>query len=231
MPLNKQVLLASATYPEEIVRFSQRYMRDMTCIRLVDSQAPSLLGIEQYCLSVRYHPVESFLFEQKVLLLLRLLPQLKFRQCLIFSNLRMRSAAVCERLKTLGYESTFTSGSLAQHRRSKAMKDMYKHKCQILVTTDLTSRGLDFDSVDFVVSMDLPNDGETYLHRIGRAGRFGAFGCALTIVSQGDEQNQLEKIRNEFQLNLISIEENSFDRLAQSLERISVNNKNEHDSQ
>ena len=223
MPANKQVLLASATYPEHLVRFSDRYMRDMTCIRLVDSQAPSLVGIEQFCLRVRFHPVESFLFEQKVSLLLRLVPQLKFRQCLIFSILRMRSAAVCERLKTLGYEATFTSGSLAQHRRSKAMKDMYKHKCQILVTTDLTSRGLDFDSVDFVVSMDLPNDGETYLHRIGRAGRFGAFGCALTIVAQGDEEKQLEKLRDEYQLTLVSIGEDSFDRLAQSLERIEKN--------
>ncbi|CAF4914045.1 unnamed protein product, partial [Rotaria magnacalcarata] len=62
------------------------------------------------------------------------------------------------------------------------MRDMYKHKCQILVTTDLTSRGIDLDFVDFVISMDLPNDSETYLHRIGRAGRFGAYGCSLTIV-------------------------------------------------
>ncbi|CAF4567925.1 unnamed protein product, partial [Rotaria sp. Silwood2] len=220
MPSNKQVLLASATYPEHMVRFSERYMRDMACVRLVDSESPSLIGIQQFYILIPHHPIDSYLFEQKVLLLLRILPQLKFRQCLIFSNLRMRSSAVCERLKSLGYETTYTSSSLAQNRRTKAMRDMYKHKCQILVTTDLTSRGIDLDYVDFVISMDLPNDSETYLHRIGRAGRFGAYGCSLTIVAHGDEQKLLEKIQNEFKLNLIETDENQqFQLLINALEQ------------
>ncbi|CAF1266588.1 unnamed protein product [Rotaria sordida] len=227
MPSNKQVLLASATYPEHMIRFSERYMRDMTCIRLVDSESPSLIGIQQFYIIIPYHPIDSYLFEQKVLLLLRILPQLKFRQCLIFSNLRMRSSAICERLKSLGYETTYTSSSLTQNRRTKAMRDMYKHKCQILVTTDLTSRGIDLDFVDFVISMDLPNDSETYLHRIGRAGRFGAYGCSLTIVSDGDEQKQLEKIQNEFKLNLIGTDENQqFQLLINALEQVNMNIKN-----
>ncbi|CAF0994589.1 unnamed protein product [Adineta steineri] len=227
MPLNKQVLLASATYPEHIVRFSERYMRDMTCIRIIDSDSPSLIGIQQYSILIPYHPIESYLFEQKVLLLLRLLPQLKFRQCVIFSNLRMRSSAVCERLKSLGYETTYTSSSLTQNRRTKAMRDMYKHKCQILVTTDLTSRGIDLDNVDFVISMDLPNDHETYLHRIGRAGRFGAYGCSLTILSHGDEQKQLENIQNEYKLNLIEIDEQQkFQLLSNALEQVTMNIQN-----
>ena len=224
MPSNKQVLLASATYPERLVRFSERYMRDMTCVRLVDAESPSLLGIEQFYLTIAHHPIDSYLFEQKVLLLLRLLPQLKFRQCLIFSNLRMRSSAVCERLKSLGYEVTYTSSSLAQNRRTKAMRDMYKHKCQILVTTDLTSRGIDLDFVDFVISMDLPTDSETYLHRIGRAGRFGAFGCALTLLSRGDELKQLESIRSEYRLNLIEIDDDQrLPLLIDALEKVNVN--------
>jgi len=139
----------------------------------------------------------------------------------------MRSSAVCERLKSLGYETTYTSSSLTQNRRTKAMRDMYKHKCQILVTTDLTSRGIDLDYVDFVISMDLPNDMETYLHRIGRAGRFGAYGCSLTIVSHGDEQKQLEKIQNEYKLNLIEIDENQqFHLLINALEQVTMNIKN-----
>jgi ATP-dependent RNA helicase DDX20 len=111
---------------------------------------------------------------------------------------------------------------LTQNRRTKAMRDMYKHKCQILVTTDLTSRGIDFDSVDFVISMDLPHDSETYMHRIGRAGRFGAYGCALTIVSHGDEYKQLQKIENEYQLNLIEIHDTAQSclQLIQTLEQI-----------
>ncbi|CAF2263978.1 unnamed protein product [Rotaria magnacalcarata] len=226
MPLNKQVLLASATYPEQLIRFSERYMRDVTCIRLVDSQSPSLIGIQQLYMLIPHHPLDSHLFEQKVLLLLRILPELKFRQCLIFSNLRMRSSAVCERIKSLGYETTYTSSSLAQNRRTKAMRDMYKHKCQILVTTDLTSRGIDLDFVDFVISMDLPNDSETYLHRIGRAGRFGAYGCSLTIVAQGDEQKQLEKIQNEYKLNLIETDESQrFQVLTNALEQVTMNVK------
>jgi len=230
MPSNKQVLLASATYPEHIVRFSERYMRDMTCVRLVDSEYPSLIGIQQYYILIPFHPIDSYLFEQKVLLLLRILPQLKFRQCLIFSNLRMRSSAVCERLKCLGYEATYTSSSLTQNRRTKAMRDMYKNKCQILVTTDLTSRGIDLDNVDFVISMDLPNDSETYLHRIGRAGRFGAYGCSLTIVSNGDEKKQLEKIQNEYKLDLIEIDENQqFQLLSNSLEQVNLNIQNSSD--
>ena len=199
-------------------------MRDMTCVRLVDAESPSLLGIEQFYLTIAHHPIDSYLFEQKVLLLLRLLPQLKFRQCLIFSNLRMRSSAVCERLKSLGYEVTYTSSSLAQNRRTKAMRDMYKHKCQILVTTDLSSRGIDLDFVDFVISMDLPTDSETYLHRIGRAGRFGAFGCALTLLSRGDELKQLESIRSEYRLSLIEIDDDQrLPLLIDALEKVNVN--------
>jgi ATP-dependent RNA helicase DDX20 len=107
------------------------------------------------------------------------------------------------------------------------MRDMYKHKCQILVTTDLTSRGIDLDSVDFVISMDLPNDSETYLHRIGRAGRFGAYGCALTIVSHGEEQKQLEKIENEYKLKLIEIDENQqVQCLINALEQVNMNIEN-----
>lgn len=226
MPSNKQVLLASATYPEHIVRFSERYMREMSCIRLVDSESPSLLGIQQFYTTIPHHPLDAYLFEQKVLLLLRFLPQIKFRQCLIFSNLRLRSSAVCERLKSLGYETTFTSSSLTQQRRTKAMRDMYKHKCQILVTTDLTSRGIDLDYVDFVISMDLPPDSETYLHRIGRAGRFGAYGCALTIVSQGEEEKQLNQLRQQYQLNLIEIDENERrNLLIHAMEQVNMSTK------
>lgn len=224
MPSNKQVVLVSATYPESLVRFSERYMREMSSVRLVENKTASLVGIKQFHTFIDFHPIDSNLFEQKVQFLLKILPQLKFRQCLIFSNFRLRSSAVCERLKNLGFQSTFTSGGLAQQRRSKAMRQMYKHQCQVLVTTDLTSRGLDFDSVDFVVSMDLPAESETYLHRIGRAGRFGAFGSSLTIVARGDEQESFRKIQQDFQLNSIEIQQNlcELPLLIESLEKIQI---------
>jgi superfamily II DNA/RNA helicase len=75
--------------------------------------------------------------------------------------------------------------------------------------------------------MDLPNDSETYLHRIGRAGRFGAYGCALTIVAHGDEQKQLDKIQNEYKLNLIEIDENQrVQSLIDALEQVNIHNEN-----
>ena len=78
-----------------------------------------------------------------------------------------------DRLNTKGWPTTFISGSQDQQRRLTAMAKLKKHHCRVLVSTDLTSRGIDAENVNLVVNMDIPYDHETYLHRVGRAGRFG----------------------------------------------------------
>uniref|UniRef100_UPI00358F5E23 histone-lysine N-methyltransferase SUV39H2-like isoform X5 n=2 Tax=Myxine glutinosa TaxID=7769 RepID=UPI00358F5E23 len=83
---------------------------------------------------------------------------------------------------------------MTQSQRLEAMERLKHFKCRVLISTDLMSRGIDADKVNLVVNMEVPKDWETYLHRVGRAGRFGTYGLAVTFCSQGEEESQLKSI-------------------------------------
>lgn len=92
-------------------------------------------------------------------------------------------------MQSHGWPATWISGSLVQKVRQEAVAKLREFRCRILLSTDLTSRGLDIENVNVVLNLDIPHDGETYLHRIGRAGRYGSHGIAVSIVSEKELPN------------------------------------------
>ena len=90
---------------------------------------------------------------------------------------------LCDKLNALDWKTEYISADKCQTERLKAMAKLRKYKCRVLVSTDLTARGIDVHNINLVVNMDTPFDAQTYLHRIGRAGRFGKLWSILTIIS------------------------------------------------
>ncbi|XP_061175888.1 probable ATP-dependent RNA helicase DDX20 [Saccostrea echinata] len=193
LPENKQMLALSATYPEYLAQHLTSYMRNPTFLRLNISD-PALLGIKQFRKVVAYHALPNKVFDNKTKVVIELLSSVNFQQCLIFSNLQTRAQNMADALISHGWPTAYIAGSHDQKDRNEAMSQLKTYKCRVLISTDLTSRGIDADKVNMVINLDVPKDHETYLHRIGRAGRFGTFGAAVTIVSHGQEEKELNKV-------------------------------------
>jgi superfamily II DNA/RNA helicase len=97
-------------------------------------------------------------------------------------------------LKTLGWAAIWLTGGQDQHRRLEAVASLREFRCRVLLSTDLTARGIDAENVNLVINLDIPHSGPTYLHRIGRAGRYGSHGIAISLVADGKELTQFRKM-------------------------------------
>ncbi|KAH0548896.1 hypothetical protein KQX54_004071 [Cotesia glomerata] len=188
LPANKQVILSSATYPENITLFTTKYMRTpLVC--LPDDRSPILLGLRQFVVIVPDHPNPMKRVEIKVKELLKILRNFKFKQSLVFFNYQSRAQSVCNQVTGKGFQSTYITGNQDMKKRLSTMESLKNFKCRILCSTDLTARGIDAENVNLVVNFDVPCDSATYLHRIGRAGRYGAYGIAISLISVSELDN------------------------------------------
>lgn len=109
----------------------------------------------------------------KIRKLASLLSEIVFNQCIVFCNDKFRAEALATALAAQGWPAACITGSQSQATRSEVMESFRACRSRVLVSTDLTARGIDVDRVNFVVNLDLPRDPATYLHRVGRTGRFG----------------------------------------------------------
>ncbi|XP_067913581.1 probable ATP-dependent RNA helicase DDX20 [Heterodontus francisci] len=201
LPSNKQMVALSATYPESLAHHLTRYMRDPSFVRLNPTD-PALIGLKQFYKVVNSYPLPHKIFEEKMQHLLELFSKIPFNQALVFSNLHSRAQRLADILTSKGLPSVCISGSMNQNQRLEAMSKLKQFKCRVLISTDLTSRGIDAERVNLVVNLDVPQDWETYMHRIGRAGRFGTQGLAVTYCCRGEEENELELIAQRCNLQL-----------------------------
>nr|XP_055023856.1 probable ATP-dependent RNA helicase DDX20 [Misgurnus anguillicaudatus] len=201
LPTNKQMLALSATYPESLAQYLSRYMREPTFVRLNPTD-PGLLGLKQYYKIVPSHSLPHKIFEEKLQCLLELFSKIPFNQALVFSNLHSRAQHLADILSSKGLPAVCISGGLSQDQRLEAMWKLKQYQCRVLISTDLTSRGIDAEKVNLVINLDVPQDWETYMHRIGRAGRFGTLGVAVTYCCHGEEENKMMAIAQKCSLNL-----------------------------
>ncbi|CAG6021525.1 unnamed protein product [Menidia menidia] len=201
LPVNKQMLALSATYPESLAQHLTRYMNEPTFVRL-NPRDMGLKGLKQYYKLVQSHPLPHKVFEEKVQHLLDLFSKIPFNQSLVFSNLHTRAQHLADVLSSKGLPAVCISGGLSQDQRLEAMSKLKQYQCRVLISTDLTSRGIDADKVNLVVNLDVPQDWETYMHRIGRAGRFGTQGLAVTYCCHGEEENKMMAIAQKCALSL-----------------------------
>ncbi|KAK5863675.1 hypothetical protein PBY51_000688 [Eleginops maclovinus] len=201
LPVNKQMLALSATYPESLAQHLTRYMREPTFVRLNPSDM-GLKGLKQYYKLVQSQPLPHMVFQEKVQHLLELFSKIPFNQALVFSNLHTRAQHLADILSSKGLPAVCISGGLTQDQRLEAMSKLKQYQCRVLISTDLTSRGIDAEKVNLVINLDVPQDWETYMHRIGRAGRFGTQGLAVTYCCHGEEENKMMAIAQKCGLTL-----------------------------
>ncbi|KJE94495.1 DEAD box polypeptide 20 [Capsaspora owczarzaki ATCC 30864] len=191
LPKSKQVLALSATLDESLVRQLESHMTNPKQVRITPER-PTLAGISQY---KRVVVCESLLpaqqTESKVTALLEILSKVQFHQCVVFCGSRSSADNLAARLCDEQWPATFISGDQDQAQRLHVMQLLRSFRLRVLVSTDLIARGIDVDRINLVINFDLPRDPETYLHRIGRTGRFGTYGIAITLLlaSELDQLN------------------------------------------
>ncbi|GLI64161.1 hypothetical protein VaNZ11_007346 [Volvox africanus] len=125
-------------------------------------------------------------FRRKVQQLLRLLGSVSFHQAAVFCNHKPRAEWLAEQLSAAGYPAAYLSGDRAQSERMEAMMAVRGFKLRVVVSTDVMARGVDLDRVNLVINLDLPYDAATYMHRVGRTGRFGSRGVCVSFVTAAE---------------------------------------------
>ena len=180
-----RVCLFSATMPKEIVSLTNLFMTDPAKI-LVKNEALTLDGIKQYFLLLKKDWKMEALFD--------LYKNLDIAQAIIFCNSKKTVESLTEEMKKAGHAVSAISSGLEMAVRDQVMKEFRAGATRVLITTDLLSRGIDVQQVSIVINYELPNQKETYIHRIGRSGRFGRKGTAINFVTP-EEKDQLEEIQ------------------------------------
>lgn len=182
-----QVALFSATMPQEILDLTSRFMRTPKTI-LVKKDELTLEGIRQFYISVEKE-------EWKLDTLCDLYETLTITQAIIYCNTRKRVDALTQSMHDRLFTVSSMHGEMDQKDRDIIMREFRSGSSRVLVTTDLLARGIDVQQVSLVINYDLPCSPDTYIHRIGRSGRFGRKGVAINFVTKDErEKDKLKKI-------------------------------------
>jgi translation initiation factor 4A len=178
LPDKVQVALFSATMPSEVLEVTSRFMRDPIRI-LVKRDELTLEGIKQFFVSVER---EEWKFET----LTDLYDTLTITQAVIYCNTRRKVDWLTEKMQEKDFSVSSMHGDMEQRERDLIMKEFRSGASRVLITTDLLARGIDVQQVSLVINYDLPTNRENYIHRIGRAGRFGRKGVAINFITTSD---------------------------------------------
>lgn len=186
LPPERQILLYSATFPLTVEQFMKKHLRSPYEINLMDEL--TLKGVTQYYAFVQER--------QKVHCLNTLFSKLQINQSIIFCNSTQRVELLAKKITDLGYSCYYIHAKMAQAHRNRVFHDFRAGLCRNLVCSDLFTRGIDIQAVNVVINFDFPKMAETYLHRIGRSGRFGHLGIAINLITY-DDRFALHRIEQE----------------------------------
>src|SRR5690606_1110023 len=173
-PDDKQVALFSATMPAQIRRLSKKYLTEPEEVTVKTATTTSA-SITQRYLIVSY--------PQKVDALTRILEVENFEAMIVFVRTKNETETLAEKLRARGFSAAAINGDVAQVQRERTVNQLKAGKLDILVANDVAARGLDVDRISHVVNYDIPTDTESYVHRIGRTGRAGRTGDAISFVT------------------------------------------------
>jgi ATP-dependent RNA helicase DeaD len=183
-PAERQTALFSATLPRQIRQLADKYMNQPEAISIERSQR-TVAALEQ-----RAYLVNE---QDKLAALTRLFEVEPITSALIFARTRLGTAELANELTVRGFPAEALNGDLSQQAREQVLNRFRQNQIKVLVATDVAARGLDIDDISHVFNFDLPQDAELYVHRVGRTGRAGKTGIALTLVTP-KEQWRLRKI-------------------------------------
>lgn len=176
LPENRQILLYSATFPLTVKQFMEKHLKSPEEVNLMEEL--TLKGVTQYYAFVQER--------QKVHCLNTLFSKLQINQSIIFCNSTQRVELLAKKITELGYCCYYIHAKMAQAHRNRVFHDFRAGLCRNLVCSDLFTRGIDVQAVNVVINFDFPKMAETYLHRIGRSGRFGHLGIAINLITYED---------------------------------------------
>ncbi len=178
LPPSTQVVLVSATLPQDILEMTHKFMNNPFRI-LVKRDELTLEGIKQFFIAVEK---EQWKFDT----LCDLYDTLTITQAVIFCNTRQKVDWLSDKMKSANFTVAAMHGDMPQKERDQIMNQFRSGKARVLITTDIWGRGLDVQQVSLVICYDLPTNRELYLHRIGRGGRFGRKSVAINFVRDED---------------------------------------------
>ena len=179
LPKQKQTLMFSATFSDEIRELAANYLRNPQQVEVARRNAPA----EMVAQSV-YHVDKA----KKSELLVKLINDHGWHQVLVFTRTKHGANALAEKLHKAGICSAAIHGNKSQGARTRALADFKSLKLHVLVATDIAARGIDIDQLPHVVNYELPDVSESYVHRIGRTGRAGSSGSAVSLVCVDEHQ-------------------------------------------
>jgi len=193
-PHSKQVMMFSATLPTDVKAVAKRFMHNPHEIFINDGAKLTLDGLQQYYLKLEE--------KEKTRKLVDLLDALEFNQVVIFVNQSTRAEMLNKLLNEENFPSIFSSGRMDQEQRIEKYNKFKRFESRIMIATNLLGRGVDFERVNLVINYDMAPTEDEYLHRVGRAGRFGTKGLAISFVSSDGDSEVLDKVRKKFVVDL-----------------------------
>jgi len=192
-PRNKQVMMLSATLPKELREICKKFLRVNAFEVFIDNEAKlTLHGLKQFLVKLEE--------KEKNRKLVELLDNTQFVQVIIFVNSTVRAKLLSSLLRQHNFPAVAMHGDLRQEERLIRYKQFKECKTVIMISTDIFGRGVDIDKIDFVINYDLPRDSDTYMHRVGRAGRFGTKGLAVSFVATKEDEELMGKVQERFEI-------------------------------
>lgn len=218
VPEQRQIVLFSATIPNEILTIAKQFQKNPVHIDVSHNEI-AIKNIKQLYVEVP--------LRQKPEALTLLLHYYRPKRAIIFANTKSMVDELTQKLSASGFSADGLHGDMKQLQRTAVMNAFRKGRTSILVATDVAARGIDVSDIDYVVNFDIPKESDYYVHRIGRTGRAGSTGTALTLCCGRQQVSQLQRLcqRTKSDISAIplptvaDIEQAGYDRMLQSIEK------------
>merc|ERR1712166_465630 len=198
-PKKKQVMMFSATMTADTRSLCKKFMQDPHEIRVDEESKLTLHGLLQYYIKLTEREKNRKLND--------LLDALEFNQVVIFVKSVQRAIALDKLLVECNFPSIAIHSGLAQEDRIARYKQFKEFQKRIMVSTDLFGRGIDIERVNIVINYDAPTVSDMYLHRVGRAGRFGTKGLAISFISNDEDTTVLNQVQERFEVKITELPE------------------------
>jgi len=206
-PHEKQVMMFSATLSKMSRQVCKKFTLNSQDVFIDDEKKMVLEGLQQFTVELKEN--------EKNRKLIDILDAVQFNQCMIFVSKTTRCKALNSLLCDQSFPSIAVYGGLPQDERIKKYKMFKKGEKRIMVSTNSQSRGVDFERVNLVFNYDMAESSDTYLHRVGRAGRFGTKGAAISFVSTQEDTEVMEKVASRFIVKIKALPDTIDDSLLQ----------------
>ena len=193
-PVNKQVMMFTATLSADIKVTCRKFMQNPREILIENDKQLTLHGLKQY-----YVKLDE---REKISKLMDLIDQLQFNQVIIFVKSVKYAIKLAEVLVKNAIPSKAIHRDVPQDERIKIYEGFKQFKHRILVATEIFGRGIDIEKINIVFNYDMPDSADSYLHRVGRAGRFGTKGLAITFSSSDEDKTVLDEIQKRFEVKI-----------------------------